>query len=106
MFIENEFGKILIIPVVVDISANTGLALTITRPDGTIANISAGLTAPNIDVVVKEDGEDVTYLANRYASYLTVQGDITSQGEYKAKLVATFADKELHSQLTRFEVLR
>jgi len=102
MIVENEYGKTLIIPASMDISANTGLALTITRPDGSVVNISAGLSAPAVDVVVKGK----TYLANTYASYILAQGDVTEPGDYAAKLVATFADKELHSELTRFSVSR
>jgi len=102
MIVENEYGKILIIPTGIDISANTGLSLTITRPDGTVMTTTNNLTAPGIDVTV----DNVTYSANQYASYITQLGDITGPGEYKAKIKATFADKELKSELTRFPVSR
>ncbi len=102
MIVENEYGKVLILATGVDISTNTALKLTITRPDGSLVATSNNLTAPAVDVTV--DG--TKYLANQYASYILQNGDITDPGEYKAKLEVTFADKGLRSELTRFSVSR
>lgn len=78
-----EFGLPFDFYVQFDISAQTALHLTITRPDGT------SFTRTNPDVTVgATDVQAVTgrFPAKQYAHYIVQNGDLNQAGQYQARL--------------------
>lgn len=66
-----------------DLSAKTGLTLTITRPDGTVLTIATGRLTISASPLVTPLG---TFAANTYAICTFANGDINQAGDYSARL--------------------
>jgi len=101
--IKNEKGKIVVLNCKFDLTGQTAMSLTITRPDGTNFNRTqaTGLSVGPIDLTV--DGE--TYLANQHVLYTIQDGDFTMDGDHTRKLEISFgADKRLANIETVFKV--
>lgn len=92
---KNEFGLTINLNVNYDISAKTTLALDITRPDGTVLT-----KTPTVGTVPLNG-----FLANQYAVYRTIAGDINQAGTYSMRLTYNDASpKQLISDVVTFEV--
>lgn len=101
MIINGEYGKVLVFDCDFDLNGQTGLALSIDRPNGTTLNANQSyLAAGGVDLTV--DG--VTYPANTYITYTLQDGDLPIPGLYYQQVTATFASKTLKSLRRGFEV--
>ncbi len=81
--IIGEYGKQIVLGTGFDMSANTGLALVFTAPDGTtftrnnpaVAIVNAPYAQP----------APFNFLANQYLTYTTANGDITQAGAWQVR---------------------
>lgn len=92
----NEVGRELLFNAGFDMSAQTSLSVTITRPDGTSFAVVPTLGAT----------ERPPYAANEYATYITQAGEFDIAGIHQARL--TYQDAVpslLKSSTDRFRVL-
>ncbi len=82
---EGEFGVACVFYTAYDMSGYTEISIQFTKPDGTIlAPVSAdGVTVPNVDVVTALG----TFLANEYAQYFFVDGDLDQTGVWYARVI-------------------
>lgn len=100
--VVGEYGKTLAIDAGIDLTGQTGMQLTFTRPDGSVNIVSSGLAVGVADLVI--DG--VTYPANKHITYHIVAGDFPIKGIYKRQLQVDFGvSKRLFSITESFEVL-
>jgi len=82
---ENTYGVPAVFNTSFDLSAFTTLSIVFTRPDGTILTktSAAGVTAPNVNVATALG----TFLANQYAQYYFVAGDLNQLGTWYAYVI-------------------
>lgn len=103
-----EIGKTIRVNTDYDLSSNTQLTLTFTKPDGTTLTKTKtvdGVSAPAVDVTDPDD-PTVTFLANEYMEYDTVSGDLDQAGTWS--VYATYNDatpKTFIGDVDRFTVL-
>jgi len=77
-----EIGKVININAAFDMSGNSDLEITFTKPDLTLltVNKAGGVSAPAVPFTDPITG--VTFLANEYWSYATKSGDIDQAGTW------------------------
>ncbi len=80
---ENEYGVACVFSTAYDMSTFTTLQIQFTKPDGTI--LLATATCPNTNVVTALG----TFLANQYAQYFFVAGDLNVLGVWSARVIYT-----------------
>ena len=75
-----EIGKIININAAFDLSGNSDLQLSFTKPDLTtlLVNKAGGVSAPAVPFTDPDTGD--VFAANEYWSYATVSGDIDQTG--------------------------
>lgn len=96
-----EYGIAFNLNVGYDISGNTALTLTFTRPDGSTFIKSN----PQVSVGGSPLTTDIgTFAANQYAACLFADGDLTEPGTYGARLTYTDVTKRLVSDPVTFTV--
>lgn len=78
-----EYGVACVFSTAYDMSAFTTLEIQFTKPNGTI--LTATATCPNVDVVTALG----TFLANEYAQYFFVAGDLDQIGTWYARVLYT-----------------
>ncbi len=96
-----EYGVACVFSTAYDMSTNTALQIQFTKPDGTI--LLATATCPNVDVVTALG----TFLANMYAQYYFVSGDLDQTGVWYARVIYTKTGSpnvKLISNISSFEV--
>ncbi len=79
MFV-NEYGIVFQFGVSFNMSANTSLSFTFTRPDATTITVAGALGTVTIDTTAG------IFLANTYATYVINGGDLNQAGEYSVRL--------------------
>lgn len=97
----NEYGINFLMNTDFDLSASTSIVLVVTRPDGTMLNITnPALTVGNVDIITNIG----TFLANQYVKYVFVKGDVNQLGVYTARLYYfnTAIPQGLISQVAQF----
>ncbi len=99
---EGEYGVASVFYTAYDMSAFTTLQIQYTKPvSGDILLVSA--TCPNVDVVTALG----TFLANEYAQYFFVDGDLDEVGVWYARVIYTKTGSpnvKLISNSSSFEV--
>lgn len=91
----NEFGIDIAFNVNFTLTGATTLSLAITRPDGTLLTVVPTIGAVSLG----------SFLANQYAIYRTVLGDINQAGTYTARLTYNDAlPSRLISDIASFTV--
>lgn len=96
-----EFGVACVFNTAYDMSTNTTLQIKFTKPDGTI--LLATATCPAVNVVTALG----TFLANMYAQYYFVSGDLDQTGVWFARVIYTKTGSpnvKLISNISSFEV--
>jgi hypothetical protein len=97
-----EYGKYMYVNANYNMSANTGLALTITRPDKSV------FTRTNPDVTISASPYSSltmgTFAANSYLIYKFQQGDLTVEGEYLVRAIYDDSGQHLVAGGTSFTV--
>lgn len=78
-----EFGVNFVFSCGYDMSANTSLGITFTKPDGTTLTVSSpDVTVPAIDLQTTLG----LFVAHQYVSYTFVDGDVDQAGEWSARV--------------------
>ncbi len=99
---EGEYGVACVFNTAYDMSAFTTLKIQFTKPDGTILLATATCPAVNVNTALG------TFLANQYAQYYFVDGDLDQTGVWFARVIFTNtnATPDLHliSNSSSFEV--
>ena len=99
---KGEFGDVIYIDMVEDVSTATDLKITLQPESGETKEISSGVTVLVTDTTVG----DKTYKANKALQYTTQENDIQVSGRWRkqgqAKMSAT---RRLFSNYQRFTVL-
>jgi hypothetical protein len=94
-----EYGIAFDLNVNYDLSGATLLEMRFTRPDGT--TFTGVATRGAVPLVTVDQG---TFAANKYATYVFKDGDLTLPGDYPVRLAYTDASKRLISDPTSFAV--
>lgn len=96
----NEYGVMLQLCVSFDMSANTSLSFTFTKPDLTTLTVTGHLGTVT---TVTPLG---IFSANTYATYVFVLGDVTQAGDWTVRLTYTDASPaRLISTIGKFTVM-
>jgi hypothetical protein len=83
----NEWGVAFVFSTGFDMSSFTSISITFTKPDATTLVVTnPAVTVPNFDLVTTEG----TFLANKYAKYIFVSGDVNQAGDWSA--IVTYDD--------------
>lgn len=99
MFV-NEYGIELQFGVSFDMSANTSLSFTFTKPDLTLLTVAGVL---GVSPVTTPLG---VFAANTYATYTFVNGNVDQEGEWQVRLTYHDASPaQLISSIGKFTVL-
>lgn len=94
---KDEWGVVFRLNTNYDMSGNTALSLTFTKPDGTTLTVSnPSVTAPNSTA----SGFD----ANEYFQYTFVDGDVDQDGPWSVRGTYTDANKVLKTPSVNFTV--
>ncbi len=83
---ENEYGVACVFNTAYDMSSFTTLSFLFTKPDGTTllkTSVANGVTCPNVNVVTALG----TFLANQYAQYFFINGDLDILGIWQARII-------------------
>ena len=76
----NEYGIVLQFGVSFDMSSNTSLSFTFTKPDDTTLTVAGTLGTAQITTT------EGIFAANTYATYRFVSGDVNQAGEWSVRL--------------------
>lgn len=76
----NEYGILLQFGVSFDLSANTSLSFTFTKPDNTTLTKTGTLGTVTITTTLG------TFSANTYATYRFISGDVDQAGDWSVRL--------------------
>lgn len=77
-----EYGVVYRQNVGFDISANTSLSITFTKPDGSTLVVTTGVSFGAVDVQT----EYGTFTAHQYATYTFVSGDVDQVGDWSGRV--------------------
>ncbi len=97
-----EYGVQYLFSTGFDMSANTSLKITFTKPDGTtIVVTNPAVTVPAMDV----ETTDGLFLAHQYVAYTFVNGDVDQDGVWNARVTYDdAAPRHLISDASEFTV--
>lgn len=96
---EGTYGVACVFNTAFNLSSFTVLQIEFIKPDGTIVTKTA--TAPNTNLVTALG----TFLANQYAQYVFLNGDLNQTGVWQARVLYTDATPQhLISNLSTFTV--
>lgn len=96
-----EYGVLFEINVNFDIGAATSLTLNFTKPDNTTLSVSTPNVTPGATTISTPFGQ---FLANQYAVYRFVQGNVDQAGVWKVRLVYNDATQHLISDVATFSI--
>ena len=93
----NEYGVVFRLGVSFDMSSNTALGLTFTKPSGATLTVSnPNVTAPG--------SVGSGFSANEYFQYTFAQGDVDEAGSWSVRGTYTDGSKQLISDAATFTV--
>lgn len=95
---KGQVGSVIYFQTGFDMSGNTSLSMTLTKPDG-----STLTKTPTLGTVAKTVN-GVSLVANEYVSYTTVSGDIDQTGTWSAQVTYTDSSQTLPSDLAYFKI--
>ena len=102
----NEFGLVFRHDAKYDLTAQTSLTLTLTKPDRTTLakTLATGLSIGTVDYDASADGLG-TMLANEYVQFTTGAGEMDQAGRWTSELAYADATQSLRSEVATFEVI-
>jgi hypothetical protein len=97
-----EYGVPYLFSTGFDMSANTSISITFTKPDGTVLTVTnPAVTVPAVDV----ETTDGLFLAHKYVAYTFKAGDVDQVGIWSARVTYNDAGpRHLISDSDEFEV--
>ena len=99
---KDEFGQVLRVNMLTDVSTNTALNFVLEPKYGEKLEKSTGVTVGTVNITV----DDEQYLANEYIQYTTVDGDLDKSGQWRCKGIVTISSTEkIVSDYKTFTVL-
>lgn len=100
---KGEYGVRFVFAASFDMSDETSLTLSFTKPDGTVLNVSSpDVYIVDAPLVTAQYG---TLSANTYANYITKNGDVDQAGVWSVRLTYNDATPQhLISNITTFTV--
>lgn len=78
-----EYGLVFAFGTGFDLTGQTSLGITFTKPDGSTLVIDSGVTVGSGD---RTNDDGTTFLSGEYAKYTIADGDIDQEGEWQARV--------------------
>lgn len=96
----NEWGVVYFQSTGFDMSGQTSLKLTFTKPDGTILTKTSGITIVN----APQSTTLGTFASNKYTKYTFIAGDVDQAGVWSCRVTYGDAGQSLISDVATFTI--